>query len=399
MSLPLPRLTVLLAATLAVSISGGCGSGKTKTQKEEAVEQWSRARAGVMHNLAQDQFETGNFDKAAATTADALKIDPPNVPLKILSARIAMEQNRLDLADSQLAEARKLDPKNSSALYLSGIVAQRWQKHDQALSFYEQAAEHQPTELAYLMARAETLVLLDRRAEALACLSEKVVYFEHSATLRDAVGQLLMQDHRYAEAADMFRQASILAGNDPFIRERLAMAYFQKGDHQRTIDVLALLVTQPSHDQRGGLFAVMGESQLQLDRVLDARVSFQRCTELDPSLPQGWLGLTKAALAMHDLQRAENAARKGVSVAPDRADAYLAYGYVRLRQNKLDDAMAAFRKASALDPSDSLSLCMIGEVLTRKGQPDAALTYYGQALKINPKDELASQLLVSAPLD
>jgi predicted negative regulator of RcsB-dependent stress response len=42
---------------------------------------------------------------------------------------------------------------------------------------------------------------------------------------------------------------------------------------------------------------------------------------------------------------------------------------------------------------------MIGEVLTRKGQPDAALTYYGQALKINPKDELASQLLVSAPLD
>lgn len=391
------RLTVLLAATLAVSI-GGCDSNR-KTQKEQAVEQWSHARASVMHNLAKDQFETGNLDKARTTAEEALAIDPNNVALHILSARIAMEQNRLDLADARLTAARKIDPKNAEALYLSGVVAQRWQKNADALVYYEQAAEAQPTELAYLMARAETLVLLDRRSEALACLSAKVVYFEHSAALRDAVGQLMMQEKRYADAADMFRQAVILSGNEAAIRERWAIACFMKGDYQRTIDVLNLLVTLPSHDQRAGLFSVLGEAQLQLGRNLDARVNFQHCTELDPSLTDGWLGMAKAALAMSDLPRAESAARKAISVSPDRADAHLAYGYVRLRQGKLDAALTAFKTAAALDPADSLSLCMIGEVLTRKGQHDAALAFYGRALKVNPKDDLASQLMVSAPLD
>ena len=387
-----------LAAFLAVAAVIGCESGQ-KTQKEQATEHWARARASVMHSLARDQFEAGSLDKAQATAADALRIDPENVPLHVLLARIGIEQSRLDLADAHLSNARKLDPKSAEALYLSGVVAQRWQKHEYALAFYRAAGDLQPTELAYLMAQAETLVLLDRRGEALTMLSAKVVYFEHSAALRDAVGQLLMQESKYKDAADMFRQATILSGNDPSVRERWAMATFLAGDYPRTIDTLNNLLNQPTHDQRAGLFAVLGESQLQLGRTLDARVNFQRAAELDPALPEAWLGLAKATLAMGDLPRAEGAARRAMAVAPERADGHLVYGYVSLRQGKLDFALSAFKKAAALRPDDALALCMIGEVLTRKGQHDAALTFYGQALKLNPKDELAQQLLVTAPLD
>ncbi len=38
--------------------------------------------------------------------------------------------------------------------------------------------------------------------------------FDHSAALRDAIGQLLVRQHRYAEAVDAERQATLLAGDD-----------------------------------------------------------------------------------------------------------------------------------------------------------------------------------------
>jgi Tfp pilus assembly protein PilF len=388
-----------LAAVIVAAVSGCASHDKEKTQKEQAVQQWNSARAGIMHNLARDQFQTGNFDKARTTVDEAIKVDPTSAQLYILSARIAMEQNRLDLADKHLAEARKLQPKNAEALYLSGVLSQRWQKHDAALAYYAEALEAQPSELAFLMAKAETLVLLNRRSEALSALQEKVIYFEHSAALRDAVGQLLMQEGRYTEAAEMFRQASILATEDGTLKEHLALARFSAGDFKGCADVLSGLVLQTGYDDRADLFTALGESQLQNDRKVEARISFEKATERNASSTQAWLGLAKAAIALNDLHRAELAARKAVSLSPERADAHLALGFVRLKQERYDDAMRSLKTATVLDANDAVAFCLMGQVMMRQGKPDEALAFYGKALKVNPRDEMAQKLMATAQID
>lgn len=397
------RLNAILACAAAgLLLIGGCaGDGKSNnaTQREVAQKQWNQARAGVMHSLARDQFRTGSLDKARQTCDQALAMDPDSVPLLILSAQIAMEQSQLEVADAALVKARTLQPKNGEALYLSGVVAQRWQKHEDACNFYTAAADAQPTELAYLMARAEVLVLLDRRPEALAILREKVPYFENSAALRDAVGQLLMQERKYDEAVEMFRQASVLATEEIGVRERLALAYFHTANYRDCADTLRRLVQDEPYRTRADLFIALGESQLAINQNVESRMSFQRATELDPSSVAAWMGLTKAALTLGDLRRAELAAHKAVALAPNRADAHLTFGYVRLKQQRLEEALISFRRASAIDPNDSVSLSMIGYVLGNQGRHAEAMGYYGKALQVNPKDELAAQLMVSAPLD
>lgn len=393
---------VLSAAATALLLVGGCaGDGKTATatQKEAAQKQWKQARAGVMHSLARDQFQTGSLDKARQTCDQALKMDPESVPLLVLSARIAIEQSQLEVADAALLQARTLQPKNADAQYLAGVVAQRWQKYDQALTFYTAAADAQPTELAYLMARAESLVLLNRQGEALVMLREKVAYFENSPALRDAVGQLLMQEKKYAEAVEMFRQASVLATEDSGVRERLALAYFHAGNYRDCADTLTRIVQNEPYRSRSDLFIALGESQLATGQNVESRMSFQRATELDPSSVAAWLGLTKSALTLGDLRRAEMAAFKTVALAPQRADAHLTFGYVRMKQQRYDEALLSFKRAAAIDPNDSVSLSMIGYVLGNQGRHADAMTYFGKALQANPKDELAAELMVSAPMD
>src|SRR4051812_40597332 len=89
--LPVMFLSMVCAAATLV----GC-AGDRKTQKEEATQQWNGARAAVLHGLAIDQFQNGNFDKARETVAQAMRLDPKNAKLHQLSAKVAIEQGQLE---------------------------------------------------------------------------------------------------------------------------------------------------------------------------------------------------------------------------------------------------------------------------------------------------------------
>ena len=395
--------TLLAAPALAAALAmAGCaGGGKTRGDagKELARKHWAGARANVLGNLAKEQYDNGNFDKARQTTDEALKIDPENVPLRVLSARVAVEQGNLELADKELVLARRLDPKNAEADYLSGVICQRWQRFQDAHDFYRSASEKQPGELAFLLAQAETLVILNRADEALSLLQGKVVYFESSATIRDAVGQLLMQKGKYEQAVEIFRQASVLATDDNTIREHLALAMVRTKQYRDAADVLGRLLKDERYAKRADLHLALGECQLNTNRPRDARDTFEVASQLNPNNAAIFMALGKAALQLNDHRRAEIALKRSLTIDPASSEANLLIGYVRLRQNKQAEALASFRKANALDPNDTVSLCMIGYVLEKAGKSREALQFYAQALKIRPGDEMATRLMADVQLN
>jgi Flp pilus assembly protein TadD len=384
-----------IAVILVLMVAAGCQS-KKPTQREEAKQQWNAARASVMFSLAKGQYEAGHFERSRKTVDEALLLDPKNVPLHILSAKLAIEQGELELAEKELALTREIDPRNAEVDYLSGVIFQRWQQPQRAHDFYASASEKAPAELAYVLARAEMLVLMDRSDDALRLLQQRVVYFEHSAAVRDAVGQLLMQEGRYPEAIDMLRQASILATDDLAIREHLALALYFGRQYREAVDVLSRLLRDESYEKRADLFTALGESQLQLGRPRDARTSFETAAALDPLSPQIALSLGKAAVQLNDLRRAEISLRRATALDPYNSEAHLMMGYLRLRQSQLPEALASFRRAHQLDPGDTVSLCMLGYVLERMGEHEQAMAHYGRALQLRPHDDLATRLMAGA---
>lgn len=383
------RVTAFLVASLLI----GCQGSKSPQDKEVAQKHWSEARATVLYSLALDQYKAHDFDKCKETLGQAMKISPDGAPLHTLLAKVNIEQGQLELAEKELELARKFGPKDPEPYYLSGVVYQRWQKPVTALEFYKLAAERAPAELSYVLAQSEMLVALNRVPEALALLQGRIAYFENSGAIRDAAGQLLMQSGRYAEAIDMFRQASILSEDGDPARERLAMAYFQNKQYRECAETLNHLLEKDTYSKRADLFALRGECQISLDDAHGARHSFESATELNSLSARYWQNLGRACLQSGDYKRAEYALHRSVGIDATIGETYLLIGYVRLKQGDLKDAAASFQKASTLEPNDTVSLCMIGYTYEKMGHTDRAKAFYARAIKMQPGDDMARQLM------
>lgn len=375
----------------------GCQSdgARRPTPKEAAQKRWASARASVLGSLANDQLQAGNFEKSRKTLEEAQKLDPENSQLRLLYAKLAIEQSKLDEAERELAVARKLAPANAEADYLSGVVYQRWQKPQTAYDYYSSAAAKDQKEVAYLLAQAEMLVVLGRSEEALKLLQGRLEEFSTSAALHDAIGQLLISQADYGPAIDALQQASVLAGDDEGIREHLAMAYFYARQYRESDDQITRLLKNEKNAKRAELHLTLGECQMNLGQTREARNSFDTAARLDPSSAAAWLSLTKAALQLDDIPRAELALRKAVALSPEQVETQLMVGYLRLRQQRLSEALTAFQRASVLDGRDPVSVCMVGFVLEKMGHADQAIEYYGKALRLKPNDELATKLMAS----
>ena len=133
-----------------------------ESQRAEATQEWNGALRGVLGSLATEQFKSGNLDKARETVDSAIKLNPKNAELHILSGNIALEQGELELADQEFQRAQLIDPRQAESFYLDGVVYQRWQKPEQAYQLYQQAEAAAPQEVAYTLASAEMLVAMNR---------------------------------------------------------------------------------------------------------------------------------------------------------------------------------------------------------------------------------------------
>jgi Flp pilus assembly protein TadD len=386
---------------LAVACLVGCANDQLKKQptpKEQATKQWNAARAGVMAGLAKDQYENGNIEKARQTTAEALRMDPTSAPLHLLAAKLAIESGQLESAEAELKRAHELDPKNAEADYLTGIVYQRWQRIAAAADAYAIAAAKNPQELAYVLAEAEMFVALDKPADALALLQSKADAFEHSAVLRDAIGQLLVEQGRLTEAVDSLHQATTLATDDNGIREHYATALFQAKRYADASESLSRILRDEKFANRADLLIMLGDCQSQLKQYRDARASYESATRIAPGESTAWISLARIALELNDLERADLALRKAAAIDPASAQAQLLIGYVRLHQNKLPEALASLKKSSMLDQKDPTALSMIGYVLEKQGKAAEAVPYYTKALELSPHDELATKLMAGVDL-
>jgi tetratricopeptide (TPR) repeat protein len=379
---------------ICLFVLAGCNAGGlTPNQKAEANKQWNDARVSVMISLATDQYKNGNFDKCHETLDQAMRLEPENADLHLLAAKLAIEQGSLELADSHLAEARKDDPKNAEADYLTGVVLQRWGQPEKAYASYTIAATKNPQELAYLLARAEMLVALSRPSDALVLLRANLSTFEHSAVLRDEIGQLLVQETHYAAAVASLREASILASDDLGIREHLAFAMLKARQFPDAVELFDRLLKDASYTNRADVFAAAGECRIAMGDLRTARTNLESATTLQPQCIGYWLSLGRVTVQVDDLRAAEIAARRAIAVDPDSAESQCLLGYVRLREDQLPAALAAFREASELDHTDTVSLCLQGCVLTKMGHAGQAAELYNRALKLNPHDPLANRLV------
>jgi Tfp pilus assembly protein PilF len=219
-----------------------------------------------------------------------------------------------------------------------------------------------------------------------------VVYFEHSAAMRDAIAQLLEQAGNFPDAVEFYRQASVLDGDDLGIRERLGNLLYRGGEYAEALSQLRRVLRSPDVGTRTDLVLMAAECELQVGSPAEARRRYDEVTATEPNNAVAWLGVAKSSLRMGELRRAEGGAVKAAAIMPKSAEMQMVLGYVRLKQARFEDAVVCFRRASAVDHTSAVSLSMTGYALQQGKIADAA-GMYRKALAIDPKDELALKAL------
>jgi tetratricopeptide (TPR) repeat protein len=156
----------------------------------------------------------------------------------------------------------------------------------------------------------------------------------------------------------------------------------------------------------------------------EARKSYQRAIEVEPSSRLGYVALSEYYMAAEDLERALETCRKGLKRLPKEPVLWSEQGFCQCRKKDWPAAVESFRKAHELDPENreygtELGLCLaragrveesvacltkvqgpaqahynVARMLERLNQPELSKQHLCVALQLKPDLEPAQQMLV-----
>ncbi len=181
-----------------------------------------------------------------------------------------------------------------------------------------------------------------------------------------AMADQLMLKGKYADAADLYKQAAnrnpknlpVLLG----LGLALAKQFKLDGAGEQFDKVLAI-------DPNNAL-AQCGRATVLLNRLQSSSATILR---------------NKDAI----LKQAEDACQKALNVDPALADAHLTLGLVYKDQGRLDKAATEIQEALKLDPKSGEALVAIGMIKMTKGDLDAAHEDFKQAVALNSSNSTA----------
>ncbi|MDE2565298.1 MAG: PEP-CTERM system TPR-repeat protein PrsT [Burkholderiales bacterium] len=287
---------------------------------------------------------------AAASYAQALKIDPRYYPAVAGLAALDLAAGHADAARQRFEALVQADPQNYRALL--------------ALAELKAKSGAPPAEVAQALTAAV-------RASP-GTLAPRLMLIDYLLARREAQAALAAAQDAHAALPDR-----------PELLDRLGLAQQAAGDTQQALASFGKLVQQqPDRPEPQLRIADVDFAAKDLD---GARKSLQRALEVSPGLPAAEAGLARVALLQQRPAQALDIARQMQKAQPRQAAGFLLEAQVQGALKRPDLAAAALRQALALQPDSPLAV-RLHQALVAAGQAAQADRLAGQWQADHPKD-------------
>ncbi len=402
------RGLVIVPALLALGLCG-CTGGILDKQfsakpKAEARERWNAMRGRVKLQLAEQHLAAGRLDEAEKTLNEALALDGAQPESLLLAARLRLEQGRLAEARSAIVSAAAQTERNPEIEYWSGIVAERYGDLAQALGHYTRAVSINPNEVVYLTALAETLVSLDRAAEALAFIEGRVADFDDDPAVRLLAARINRLMGLRGPAAAHAREALRGHEDDPALCAEAALLLGWAGEHGEVIALLGPLVNRELRGRTdaegepfdGILTASAGRayaaSLLARNRAGDAGPVLKALLRRDQHDLLAWSLYARSVLKAGDAAEAASALDTFHRLNPPTAETMLLSAYAALQLKQPQAALAAAEQALDLEPHLVEAHCLAAQAAAALGRTELSRKACMQALALDPHSPVVAAL-------
>lgn len=345
------RRIISLAALVVLSTACGCVSSKQEARKQAAAH-WQQVRTGVTLQMAQQQFEKGQTERARDSLRDVLRINPDDARAHLLLAQVLFEMRDLAGAQTALTRVRRLAPDLAEADYWQGVLAQASGELAEAHNAYQAACNKAHDSVEYLCALLEAKLALGESEAALETATARLREFPRHGRLRMLAAAAAAQHGDLLVAENLYEQVIDLDPANAEAREGLAQVLWMASRYERAAQVLEGLVDQTDRKDLRRMLAACHLACGRYDRALRL---YEACVADDPDAVALRLRLNEARLLSGQTSRAREDLEALVRRQPGQADAWTLLGHAFVIDGDLAAARQAYVRASQYGNSEELA--------------------------------------------
>jgi tetratricopeptide (TPR) repeat protein len=323
----------------------------------------------------------------------------------------AHKAGQVQEADRLYTAILKAQPKHPDANHNMGILAVGVGKIQEALPFFKTALEANPAMAQFWLSYIDTLIKLDKLADAKAVLdqakskgakgdsfdkleqrlkeaSEKPLGNSQTALEVPPIQPNILDSLKLDQAIKLAKKKT--KEGSPDEAKRIYKDILNKfPQNKRASDGLKALASRPvskaskaqdpPQDQLQSLINLHSQGQLQQ--------ALKQAETLVQQFPKSatLFNIQGAALkGFGQLDQSIEAYNKALAIKPDYADAYYNMGIVLKDQGKLEEAIEAYNEALAIKPDYADAYYNMGVTLQEQGKLEEAVEAYNKALAIKP---------------
>jgi tetratricopeptide (TPR) repeat protein len=335
----------------------------------------------VRLDLAQLLAEVGKPAQAAPVINELVKQQPNNIQALDAQLKIALAGKDLVTAKSAADALVVLQPKQPLGIYYQGIVAEESKHVEEAMRLYSAALDLQPDGGEPLQGVTRILVATNRLPDALKRLDDVIARFPKLAVAANLKGEVMISQHRAAEAVPAFRTA--IEREPKWWTPYRNLAAAESETHDDTAAAATLqegILKATPHDALETQLALLYERSGEFDQAIAVYE-----TELRHN-PASEVAANNLAMLLvtykkdpGNLDRAKLlASRFATSSNPDFLDTY---GWVLYKRGEVAPAVAALQAALVKSPDSPVGLYHLGMAQAQAGQTDAARDSLSRSLK------------------
>jgi tetratricopeptide (TPR) repeat protein len=191
----------------------------------------------------------------------------------------------------------------------------------------------------------------------------------------------------YSEAIAPLERRLAAHPDDAFVRQILALSYFDQENYSKVAEVLRPLQSNPPDDP--ALLFALGTALVRTRQSADAAKIFQRMLQQNATNPGVHYLLGQAYAQDKEYPNALTELKAAIRLDPKLPEAHYYTGLVYLHQTDFDNAAQEFRAELALRPGDPVTTYHLAFALLSLGQTEEAATLLHDVVKTKPDYELA----------
>jgi Tfp pilus assembly protein PilF len=169
------------------------------------------------------------------------------------------------------------------------------------------------------------------------------------------------------------------------------VAYMWAGYPEQALPYLEKVLTRSPGNVR--VHVVVGQIQLDANRLAAAEAAFRKALELDQTNAEALNGLGLALAKQGHVPEGQERFKRAIAIKRDYSDAINNLGVSYAQQGKLDDAISAFDYGIRVAPNEDILYLNLGRLYVQSGKMDRARQVMQELLDRQPDNPTARRAL------